>query len=481
MKKKQTTFRISPELLALHNEGLLTKSNLYFVSIIYLSKTDKEYTPMNSQLMIEYMGNTYAKQIGNMIQMGIVECDNHYEIGSKSKGYKITPQYSTKFTYRVQVNNIDDEALYTAIINSFITTQRFRDQHLKWMKECIQTVKFNQDAAYKWAEENIKDPKKYSAAIQAIDNVSFIDENRHYSHRFCKRSHVNHRVDTNLTNMNKGLIQFLEDDNWVQIDTANSQPLLFTILLSKHFDNKDVKFALDLAKNGVIYEYFAEKLGLKREQVKKRFMSLMFNKGKTDNLLINYVREHLIGLYDAIKHFKSDEHTLLKKCKINGHKAPNKRTAIAMQRMEASIWIDGICKDVFEQIQGVKFYTKHDSILIHKDNLSKVIEIIEQNYTKSTGITPKLGITDLKGNKIVEEKQLTNEEIEDVAIKLKPIFTTENINLYEISGVLKYEIAKRKIRTYKQFMSYFQDSFAKLSQRNKQADWNNFKFILQSQ
>jgi hypothetical protein len=59
---------------------------------------DIEYTHINYKTIIKVISKyKYKKIVNNLLDWGVVECDNIIKIGSKSKGYKLKPPFDTNF------------------------------------------------------------------------------------------------------------------------------------------------------------------------------------------------------------------------------------------------------------------------------------------------------------------------------------------------------------------------------------------------
>ncbi len=68
----------------------------YFLHALAKEKTFKKlegFVPLKSTYLEEIMGHGYKRIIDRLAECGIIECDNHFVIGSKSKGYKLSPPH----------------------------------------------------------------------------------------------------------------------------------------------------------------------------------------------------------------------------------------------------------------------------------------------------------------------------------------------------------------------------------------------------
>ena len=74
---------------------------LYLVSYVCLRNTcgkhhrqEDEFIAMNSRRMREVVGNSYTSLIRKLVEEGVFEEDAWFIQGSKSKGYRLAPQYN---------------------------------------------------------------------------------------------------------------------------------------------------------------------------------------------------------------------------------------------------------------------------------------------------------------------------------------------------------------------------------------------------
>lgn len=187
------------------------------------------------------------------------------------------------------------------------------------------------------------------------------------------RSPLNYRVYHNLCNLKKELLKFvtLDGQKLVNIDVVNSQlAILANVIENKvnyepgwtfpdvTFTENDQKF-LKLAKEGGLYEFVQEMLGLQtRKQAKSQtFETLFAHCGKLSIELYQF-KQQFPGIINWIDQFKRLNN------RLNGE---NHRSTlpIFLQRVESCLIID----ELWDQIpQGVPYLTVHDSFLTTDKN-----------------------------------------------------------------------------------------------------------------
>lgn len=170
-------------------------------------------------------------------------------------------------------------------------------------------------------------------------------------------------------------------------DIYNISLMLVKTLQSTH-NHDDIKTYVNLVKQGQLYEFlqeaFSKELGIKRHdrtEVKKSVFQVLF----TDNRFIwqneaapkRVFRELFPNVYRIFAEYKK--------------KGANFLPCI-LQRMEATLILDVICKRITEERPEVPLFTIHDSITTTIPNVEYVKEIMIEELTRHVGIRPNLKI-----------------------------------------------------------------------------------------
>jgi hypothetical protein len=134
--------------------------------------------------------------------------------------------------------------------------------------------------------------------------------------------------------------------------------------------SSDLQQFLELAKNGNLYEYIRDELGLRpnnykagRAEAKQMMFEIFFSKHNARSEAKTRITSLFPTLIEMIKLFKQEH--------------GDNQFAIALQKKESEIFIGKILPELFRQ--GFKVLTKHDSVLCKrsdKDRVEAVMRLI---------------------------------------------------------------------------------------------------------
>lgn len=193
-----------------------------------------------------------------------------------------------------------------------------------------------------------------------------------------KRNTTNNRLDTNLTNMASVLVdEICRQNNLVQLDLSNSQFTLLTNELEKHLNTADFRLFKELTSSGKLYAYVAKELGIKNDINGKVLMfEVMFSSHRTNSIFKKKIKEifpSVVGWIDSYKKEHGDE-----------------KFSVMLQLKESSLFVDRI----YKRIKKAKIlcFSKHDSMIVHKENLELAQQIMQEEFTKDN-LSYRLKIT----------------------------------------------------------------------------------------
>jgi len=164
------------------------------------------------------------------------------------------------------------------------------------------------------------------------------------------------RFYSSITNLPSVSIEFLQlyNKDVFELDVANCQPLLLASLVKNSEYQKDVE-------DGVFYIRMAEKIGCSDKKFKLLSYRYIFfsnkplKKGKIHDALNSCYPELMEQINNIIR---------------------DQNLALVLQKMESSIFIDGIGKLVNSKI------TRHDSVLVTKEDYRLFKRLIENEFQK---------------------------------------------------------------------------------------------------
>ncbi len=367
---------------------------------IYNKKNKDDYV----HLKFDYLRNIIndrriIKVRDNLIKMNILEVNHSYQVGNYSKSFKLTDEYantrsfskhliSSNLTNKIHKNsfsdfsnNIDKTINLEDVLNnnniSMLTTT-YDSYFFSKYKSLIEDITIEEKQVKDYLETLNLDNKQYYNYSEAIER--FIDKDF-----YIKIDIRSGRVYTNITNFPSVLRKFLKYKNneLIEIDIANSQPLLFSLLLDD--SKKDVRLFKGLCESGIFYDYFLEKYNKKFEVNKDRseFKKMFFHK-------VIFCKKYMNEVYPESKFFKTIFPNVWKSIysmKVEDYKNLPRQ----LQKKEADIIIYTVAKELLEN--NIPVFTIHDSILTIKENVSsvktKLLKVFESDYNIIPTLTIK--------------------------------------------------------------------------------------------
>jgi len=199
---------------------------------------------------------------------------------------------------------------------------------------------------------------------------------------YARRNDTNRRLDTNLTNMPKILLNVIYEHNSItEIDLKNSQPTLLASLLDEQEHKEDdMILFIRQCQQGTFYEYMAKKISEPRKIVKLMMFSVLFGGHKSNS---SY-RKLFKAEFPSVDAFLTD----YKK------KHGDEQFSIDLQKKESAVFIDDIYPSLADDIPIL--FTKHDSVAVHTNDLEFVKEKIISSFKRNK----MFGVLDLHGETI---------------------------------------------------------------------------------
>ena len=185
---------------------------------------------------------------------------------------------------------------------------------------------------------------------------------------YAKRNKTNNRLDSNFTNLAKPLYDIILLHNVMgESDLVNSQPTLLAHLMKQQgIEGRGVQAFIEATESGFFYELF----GSDRGKTKKMVFEVLFGKNPANPDLNNPTLARFVELFPDVYNY------------IRGQKMVNGKAsvAIALQKIESQLFIDGIYYDLLQQ--NIPCFTKHDSISFWQDDREAVARAMDRNFAK---------------------------------------------------------------------------------------------------
>lgn len=369
----------------------------YFINTIiqqpiynkHLSPAD--FVPLHSQYLQRTIGRHHLEKVKEfVIGNRLVETDNHFKINEKSKGYRLSKQYREQ---PIKVYEISGEyETHIRKVWSETKIKRYSQVHDKLYK-CFEhlTIEYNQ--AMHFVENEF--PKIYHEAtkkeLELKQKYAMMQIEKIASKEFYfLPDEVANRLHTNLTNLFSTLRKFIKAKNnfLIEVDISNCQPYLFSYLLITYTNKfpsyvrhkREFELFYQLTATGKFYDYLMQEMNFtgNRKEFKINFFAKIFFSKKQ----IGYV-------YDETKQFRKLFPTISKV--VDHYKTPcYKNLSIQLQKLEADLMINGVCKKLIEAKPEINIYTIHDSVMTTPENIEFVKATIKKVFKNKIGKEPKI-------------------------------------------------------------------------------------------
>jgi hypothetical protein len=222
---------------------------LHLINAIPLMDKDIQYedfVPINAKKLQEKIQN-YKKYLDYLEHdLNIIESDNHYVVGEKSKGFKFVEEYRTPVNF-MQVKDFVFRNKLKAQKNRKIESVKHLDFLTKWFNTKLQidydfvneflveehSLKIK-DKAF-WEYDRVR--KKYKHPTNQMIHAQMSAQRLKWQDYNLLLDDNVYRLHTNLTNMPSRVRNAITYDGQklISLDIKNSQPYLSTILLSRDF------------------------------------------------------------------------------------------------------------------------------------------------------------------------------------------------------------------------------------------------------
>lgn len=430
--------------------------------------SEEGFVSINATILSNYFKD-YLSYLDYLIETGVIISDGHYEVGVKSIGYKLAPEYENAELTTIYYKGFDsnkvqpfEQTVYNKISKKFQPNTLLNYPYLthwygqkKLSIDAVKAIKYAHllkekkwNLGYeqwdvnknKWSKKRNdfcrKYPKtQYKAIIHNIKSI----EIGYYKAKIDTTVHRQHSV---LTNMQKDFRNFITYDGQelVSIDVSNSQPYLMCLLFNPEFWKENSTLPLNITNISsnikaiinpsllIMIGYYVDNLEEEKLATYKRKTSL--------GLMYEYIRDR------ANEHFgtslvRDDIKTMLfmvffsKNGYFNQKGAELKRLfaelfpeiyglieliksenhaafAILLQSIESEIILHRCCKRIWEEGNGkIPIFTIHDSIVTTKENVEFVERIMQEELTQCIGIPPKFKREEWKESNLHHQDILT--------------------------------------------------------------------------
>ncbi len=419
---------------------------IYILHLLYsIPATNKDleipdgFVPIYSKILQRCIRN-YNDYIDYLLRVKVIETDNWYIPGMKSRGYRYTEKYNTIFKAVTVANAVLNR--HNKRDSQWSTNMKKKHNHIvKWYNPALQIDReLAMDFIHADYERKIADPslrdydvknEKYKDPFTQFTS-SYINIERIADTEFMLKVDTNVlRFHSNLSNIRSELRHCLKygGENLVSIDIKNSQPYISTAILNKEYwrrgegssiislkdiDNNpinqvykttssynsfimlvnnavmqagtDLQRFIDLVTQGAFYEYLAEMLEAElgtayatRKQVKVAVFQVLF----TDNRYLGQSDAAPKRVFKDLFPSVYEIFSLIKK---------QDKTLLPrlLQRIESQLILQVATKRIAKERPRLPIFTIHDSIATTQGNEEYIKKVLEEELYKAIGYLPKL-------------------------------------------------------------------------------------------
>ena len=322
-------------------------------------------------------GMYYSKYIDYLIDNGFITLVSNYYVSKKAKTYKIN-YFDINTIKRVKTN---DAILFKKTTREYIEKSITSHDNspidpiiMKKLIDDLYHIQIDYDKSIKYLNDlknnNKIELNKYYKNYTSLDSI----KNNYLFFKFDEYG----RFHTNFTILKREIRQnYIKIDNEeiIELDIKNSQPLFLSILLRDEIpddeqNNKEIKNFMWLASQGLFYDYIVDKFNnLNRSEVKLLTYKVLFGHNGINSTENKIFQSVFPKIYDYIIEYK----------KLNND---YRFLAHTLQRMESDFIFGKVIKEIYEKIPDIKLFTVHDSISYPLKYKKLVEEIFKRNLNQ---------------------------------------------------------------------------------------------------
>ena len=296
----------------------------------------------------------YSRLLDILIDLNLIERNDTYEVGNFSKSYR--PHVNLKYESTKSIN-INTKKIFKKIQTK---SDLYKNTPFRYRKmiDDLYLTKIDLEQFFYDIDQMLG--MRYSSNTKAVLTYNKIYALKIRALKINLGIHwisisETGRVYSSITNLPQIMIKYirLNNEKVVEIDAANSQPLLLSSLVNHSKFTRDVE-------SGVFYEAMAESMGITRSEFKgQSYKYIFFN----ENEIGSTWRKRLDAVYPGLAN------------QINEIKKTDKLWFL-LQKAEADIWIK------IAQKQPDPVLTRHDSILITDNEIESIKKQLKTEYKK---------------------------------------------------------------------------------------------------
>lgn len=458
----------------------------YVIDRLYSKKTSLfDQVPIPAYVLQKYLDVRHYKRIIEFLLSNYILYRDYYVKGDKLNGYKgryyhysLNPKWAQKKVTRVLYTNkyiqsINKKQFITAY--PILLNKMGNHTNIEITTNNLSKLKINEKLALDYINKDTKlDRNEYNSRYNQIlsfnENSNFIIDNT--------GGRLHSKVTTLASDLRTNFL-FVEDDptsKLIQLDISNSQPVFFTIVLNKYFEQlnktKELPVFYEIySQNG---EYLKRKASTRKklfnnfstyiENYKleldkytewvesgifyKKFVNIdIMTKDEYSDFKIAFFGKVFYSNWKK-KYVTKEELLFMKEFPIifnyicNIKDKDYKQFPIHLQNVESGFILDEVLSELYNNISF--FVTVHDAIIIKEQDSNKVYNVM-MNLFKKYELNPK-----------IKTEELLYHTIEEYDEKLLDLSQKE-FNQFNPGNKVDY----------KELISYLTDRITKVNKKEK--------------
>ena len=340
--------------------------------------TKDGYCPISTRLLEQQIGRDFAgPALQELVEIGILECDNKYIPNKKARGYRFAPNIAKLEAKRYLLSEAQSSRLLKWSTQKSLMSVKGNDSHrILWnnlqkltlhpfCNEQLPSVGANGEGQLK------RDAWQYSTD-------SIIRRRWYFSH-----DPKSGRVFNNFTSLPKSIRHYalLDGKPCAEIDIRNSQPFF----LARLYPDKctEARSFGKLVCEGRFYESLNEASSRPFDPENRRdlkqavFTQVLFGQRfPTNPLWVAFQKEWPV-LSQVVEKLTARDY---------------RKLAIELQRQEASVMIGQVVHRIAAAFPGIPFLTVHDSLVVPHQITDAAKELLQQTIQEVTGNSPSLSV-----------------------------------------------------------------------------------------
>ncbi len=215
-----------PEMERHYQKYYYVLHKLFEIPLHNRTMNEDSFIPLHSKHLEKILNTRWCTKImGDLLGKEVIFSDNHYIVGSKAKGYKISKYYKSGGTNRIPIEKSMYKNIEQNKENRIDFSKMTNALHVALAKKLLD-IEIDAVGACKYINLEMKKEE------DVVTYMYFVDSILNKDFRFIVDETVG-RVHTNISNFPSKLRRFLryKGNPLVNIDIRNSQPFIFNKII----------------------------------------------------------------------------------------------------------------------------------------------------------------------------------------------------------------------------------------------------------